>query len=81
MDNELILQQFDKIEHKVERLIEECKSLETANSGLKNRIDSLEKELQAKIDAENRYVQEKDLIRSKIDGLLARLENVSQPEA
>lgn len=81
MDNELIIQQFEQIEHKVERLIEVCKSLETANLGLKNRIDGLEKELQTKIEAENRYAQEKDLIRSKIDGLLARLEDVSQPEA
>ena len=78
MDNELILQQFDHIERKVERLIEVCKTLEEANAELKNRIGQLEADLQQKIEAESGYIQEKDLIRSKIDGLLARLDSVSQ---
>lgn len=78
MDNELILQQFDQIERKVERLIEVCNALEATNTELKNRIGELEADLQQKIEAEGGYIQEKDLIRSKIDGLLARLDNISQ---
>ena len=78
MDNELILQQFDQIERKVERLIEVCNALEATNAELKNRIGELEADLQQKIEAEGGYIQEKDLIRSKIDGLLARLDNISQ---
>ncbi len=78
MNNELIIQQFDQIERKVERLIEVCRSLEADNAALKERIGQLEADLQQKIEAENGYNQEKDLIRSKIDGLLARLDSISQ---
>jgi len=78
LNNELIIQQFDQIERKVERLIEVCKTLEAANTELKGRIGQLEADLQQKVEAESGYIQEKDLIRSKIDGLLARLDSVSQ---
>jgi hypothetical protein len=74
LDNEFILGQFDKIEKKVERLIEVCKSQEATNLELTHKIKSLEEELQAKVEAEKKFAQEKALIRSKIDGLLVRLE-------
>jgi hypothetical protein len=74
LDNEFILGQFEKIEKKVERLIEICKSQETTNFELTHKIKSLEEELQAKVEAEKRFAQEKALIRSKIDSLLVRLE-------
>ena len=78
MDNETILKQFEDIEQKVEILIDTCKSLETANLQLGNKIKKLEEELQAKVEAESSYQHEKALIRSKIDGLLARLEDVAE---
>jgi len=74
LDNELILLQFEEIEQKVEELINRCKSLKTTNTDLNNRIEHLEKELQEKVDIENNYIEERDLVRSKIDGLLNRLE-------
>ncbi|WDN89904.1 hypothetical protein BuS5_02874 [Desulfosarcina sp. BuS5] len=74
MDNELILLQFEEIEQKVEELINRCKSFKTTNTDLNNRIEHLEKELQEKVDIENNYIEERDLVRSKIDGLLNRLE-------
>lgn len=77
MDNELILQQFDEIEKRIERLMATCDSLETANASLKNRVSQLEAELQEKVDAEKRFSEQKSFVRSKIDGLLAKLENVS----
>lgn len=80
MDNELILQQFDQIERKVERLIEVCNALKATNAELNNKIGQLEVDLQQKMDAESGYIQEKDLIRSKVDGLLARLDNISQEQ-
>ena len=78
MDNKIILQQFEEIEQKVERLIGLCKSLEAANSELRGKVETLERELQAKINQEDRYAEEKDLIRSKVDSLLARLEDVAE---
>ena len=78
MDNVLILRQFEEIEQKVDRLIEICKSQEATNLELKNKMKSLEEELQGKVEAERSYAEEKILIRSKIDGLLARLDEISR---
>ena len=74
MDNAIISNQFNEIEKKVARLIEICKRHEAANLELKNKIKSLEEELLGKIEAEKSDVQEKALIRSKIDSLLVRIE-------
>ncbi len=77
MDNELFLGQFKEIEEKVEKLIETCKSLEVTNLKLSNKIKSLEEELQGKIEAESKFADEKALIRSKIDNLLVRLDELT----
>ena len=77
MDNDFVLKQFGEIEHKVEKLIETCKAQAVANSELKNKLNSLEEEIQGKVEAEKNYAEEKTLIRSKIDGLLARLDDIS----
>ena len=74
MDNAIISNQFNDIEKKVARLIEICKKHEAANLELKNKIKSLEEELLGKIEAEKSNVQEKALIRSKIDSLLVKIE-------
>ena len=78
MDNDFVLKQFGEIEHKVERLIENCKAQAVANSELKNKLTSLEEEIQGKVEAEKNYAEEKTLIRSKIDGLLTRLDDISE---
>ncbi|MGI9571597.1 MAG: hypothetical protein ACR2PH_18075 [Desulfobulbia bacterium] len=78
MDNESILKQFEEIEKKVENLINVCKSFETTKLELRNKVERLEEELQGKVEAENNYAQEKALIRSKIDGLLGRLEDMTE---
>ena len=78
MDNVFILKQFEEIEQRVERLIETCNALETTNLELKNKIKSLEEEIQGKVEAEGSYAEEKALIRSKIDGLLVKLDEVSK---
>jgi peptidoglycan hydrolase CwlO-like protein len=80
LDNEIILRQFEEIEKKVEKLIEVYKSLEATNLELRNKIKRLEEEFQGKVDAETNYTQEKALIRSKIDSLLVRLEDITEVE-
>jgi hypothetical protein len=77
VDNDFVLKQFGEIEQKVERLIENCNAQAAANSELKNKVIRLEEEIQGKVEAENNYAEEKALIRSKIDGLLARLDDIS----
>ena len=76
MDNKLIFNQFGELEHKVEQLIEICKQHEAEKFELKNKIESLEEELRVRVEAEKSYTEEKALIRSKIDGLLAKFDDV-----
>lgn len=78
LDNEFFLSQFDQIERKIEQLIEVCKSYEVTNLELSNKIKSLEEELQGKIEAEKKIAEEKALIRSKIDHLLVRLDELTE---
>ena len=77
MENEFVLKQFEEIEQKVAKLIETCKALEATNLEQKNKIKSLEEEVQGKVEAERIYAEERALIRSKIDGLLVKLDEVS----
>ncbi len=77
MENENILQQFDEIEKRVERLMKICKSLEVTNSELSNKNKQIEEELLGKVKAEDNSEKERDLIRSKIEGLLTKLEDIT----
>ena len=77
LDNEFILKQFEEIERRVEKLIDICNALEATNLEQKNKIKSLEEEIQGKVEAQRSYAEEKALIRSKIDGLLVKLDKVS----
>ncbi len=80
MDHEKVLRQFDEIEQKVGKLIDVCKSLEATNLEFKTKIERLEEELQGKVEAENNYQEERTLIRSKVDSLLTRLEDLTEIE-
>jgi hypothetical protein len=77
VDSDLIIRQFEQIERRVENLIETCRDFEAANLELKNQVMKLEEALQKKEETENKYQEEKSLIRSKIDGLLAKLDTVA----
>ena len=76
MDNAIISDHFKEIEKKVAKLLAVCKKHEATNLEFKNKINSLEEELLGKIEAEKSDAQEKALIRSKIDSLLVKLEEI-----
>ena len=76
MDNQVIFKQFEELENKLENLIGICKSYERENAELKLRIEKLEEELQGKVTAENHYLEERELIRSKIDGLIGKFNEI-----
>ena len=79
MENEMLLmQQFEEIEQKVERLIAICGSLESKNVQLGNTVSSLEEELRLKTDALESISEERTMIRSKVDTLLVMLENIAE---
>ncbi len=74
MESETILRQFEQIEQRVENLINACKTLEANNANLKLKIEQLEEDLSQKREAEARHEEERALVRSKIDGLLAKFD-------
>jgi len=77
--NEILAKQFAEIENKIERLLERNRSLDVDNQHLKERIDALEMELQRRLDLEKAFAEEKGIIRSKIEKLLSRLDNIEEP--
>ena len=78
MDNDTILNQFDEIEKRVERLIGACQALKAANKELNEKVGRLEAELQEKNQQEGQNAEIKALIRTKIDNLMERLEGVAE---
>jgi hypothetical protein len=82
VENEvLLMQQFEEIEQKVERLIVICSSLEAKNIQLNNTKKSLEAEVLAKSEALRKLSEERNMIRSKIDVLLEKLENIKEMDS
>ena len=77
LDNTLIIQQFEKIEEQVEKLIGDCKSQKETNSELERRIEELEATLKQKEELEIKLTDERGAIRSKVDGLLNKLKDVT----
>ena len=78
VDTDEVMRQFDLLEGRIERLIEQNKSLARDNFGLKQKITDLEAVLEEKTEAENNFSQQKALIRSKIDHMLERLNQASE---
>jgi len=78
--NEEISRQFDVIEEKVEKLIKSCQTLEAENKEYKIRIEDLEQEVRDRREAEKLYLDQKDLIRGKIDSLLEKLSKYRDSE-
>jgi protein-arginine kinase activator protein McsA len=76
LDNELIFQQFQEIEEKVDHLLGRCRAYEQQNQQLTEKVKQLEEALQQKTEAEGVYQEEKSLIRARIDSLLTRLQPV-----
>jgi chromosome segregation ATPase len=80
VDIETLARQFEKIEQEVERLIESCKRLEGENSELKAEIQHLTVTLQGKDAAVRQHDELKDLVRTKIEGLMGRLDELSEEQ-
>lgn len=78
MDNDLILRQFDEIERQIEHLLKHVKSLEALNIESQNKISQLEEALQIKVEVEKRNAEEKAFVRSRIDGLVAKLKDITE---
>ena len=78
METEAVIQQFSKLEEKIEYLIASCKRIEADNSRLTQENQKLAAQLQEKIVAEKQHFELKDMVRSKIDSLMGRLDEISE---
>jgi len=77
LDTDFILKQFEEIEQKVQKLIDDIKRLEEIKLELEYKIEAVEKDLQEKISAESRYIEERELIGLKIGDVLEKLDTIS----
>ena len=80
MDDRSLINQFQTIESRLDALIQICKDKDKQNKELSLRIEKLEEELRTKVEAEQKYVEEKALIRSKVDQLLMRLDEIAKSD-
>ncbi|MCK4390573.1 MAG: cell division protein ZapB [Desulfobacterales bacterium] len=80
MEEESFPEQFKKLEDKVQQLVQTCRDLQQAKSGLEAKIYELEGTLKTKLAAEQHYAEEKSMIGSKINNLLSRLDQVLGPK-
>jgi len=78
LESDALFSQFGEIEAKVEKLLDLCRLQQTANSELHQRVKQLEEELHLKNESAQRQTEEKALIRSRVDNLLAKLEDLTR---
>ena len=78
MDDQGLIYQFETIEKRLDELIQICKDKDKQNKELILRVEKLEEELRTKVEAEQRYSEEKALVRSRVDQLLMRLEEIAK---
>lgn len=78
MDEEGIDKQFKRLEERVEALVRLCNELQATKSELSERIQGLESQLAAKDEMERNYLEERSVIRSRMDNLLEKLDQAFQ---
>jgi cell division protein ZapA (FtsZ GTPase activity inhibitor) len=81
LDDQGLIYQFETIEKRLDALIKICKDKDNQNKELIFRIKKLEEELRTKVEAEQRYAEEKALVRSRVDQLLMRLEEIAKADS
>lgn len=80
MDDSNLVSQFQTIETRLDTLLQICQDKDNQNKDLSRRIEQLEEELRIKVEAEQKYAEEKAQIRSRIDQLLMRLDAIAQAD-
>ena len=78
MDTETVLNQFNELEKRLDYLIETSKRLEADNARLVQEKQILSDQLREKVEAERQHNELKDLVKSKIDSLMGRLDEISE---
>jgi len=78
LESSQLLQQLELVEHKVDRLLEDCKAFENDNLNLRDKVTQLEAELQRKNEAESGFNEIKSQIKSRIGSLMTKLEDIQK---
>ena len=78
MDDQSLLNQFETIEKRLDALIQICKDKDNQNKELILRVEKLEEELRTKVKAEQKYAEERAQVRSRVDQLLMRLDDIAK---
>jgi uncharacterized protein (TIGR02449 family) len=78
VDTETVISHFSELENRIDHLIRTCKRLEAESSALKEENQALTTQLQERMEALKQNDELKDLVRSKIDSLMGRLDEFSE---
>jgi regulator of replication initiation timing len=78
VDKETIINRFSEIGQRIEQLIENGKRLEAENAELRGEVQQLTLSLQEKESAVRQHDELKDLVRTKIESLMGRLDRLSE---
>jgi len=78
VDRETVISQFGELENRIDHLIRTCKRLEAESSALKEENQALTIQLQERTEAQKQNDELKDLVISKIDSLMGRLDEFSE---
>jgi FtsZ-binding cell division protein ZapB len=78
VDRETVISHFSELENRIDHLIRTCKRLEAESSALKEENQALTIQLQERTEAQKQNDELKDLVISKIDSLMGRLDEFSE---
>jgi len=74
----MALDNFDRLEEGLTRLLSDLETLRAENRGLKEVLRAKEAEVETLNEKIGRLDKEKGLVKEKVDGLLERLEGLIQ---
>jgi len=80
LDNDSLWQQLDMVEQRLGKLVATAQRANDDNLALKARITKLEEELNNREVEHKRHLEEKELIRTKVDSLLEKLDQLADSE-
>lgn len=73
MGSEEIFNQFNRLEEKIETLINKCVALDKENSDLKIKVSELEEIVRLNKDSEMEKIKESEELKLKIDKIIERI--------
>lgn len=80
MEKQIVIDKFDAIEKKIEGLIETNHQLTNENIRLQEQIEELNYQLELLKENEQKQEEVKTIIRSKIDTIMAKLDDFAGNE-